>query len=49
MPYFDEVSMELQSGHPGHMNVDDQAAGFDETRGSEEIGSRRESLNSVAE
>jgi hypothetical protein len=49
MPHFDEVSMELESGHPGHMNVGDQAAGFDKTRGSEEIGSRRESLNSVAE
>jgi hypothetical protein len=31
------------------MDVSDQAGGFDEARGCEEIGCRRESLNSVAQ
>jgi hypothetical protein len=29
MPHFDEVSVELESGHRGHMDVGDQAGGFD--------------------
>ena len=35
----DEASVELESGHRGHMDVGDQAGGFDKVRGSEEIGS----------
>ena len=31
----DEVSIELESGHLGHMDVGDQAGGFDKTRGCE--------------
>jgi hypothetical protein len=49
MPHFDEASMELQSIHLGHVNVGYQAAGFDEACGSEKIGRRCESLDSVAE
>jgi hypothetical protein len=49
MPHFYEASMELQSVHRGHIDVGDQAAGFDETGGSEKIGGRCESLDSVAE
>jgi hypothetical protein len=49
MPQFDEASMELQSVHRGHMKVSDQAGGFAKARGSEKIGSRCESLDSVAE
>ena len=45
----DEVSVELEAGHRGHMDVGDQAGCFDKARGSEEIGSRRESLDSVAQ
>ena len=28
MPYFDEVSMEFESGHRGHMKVSDQAGSW---------------------
>jgi hypothetical protein len=49
MPHFDEASMELQSVHRGHVDVGYQAAGFDEAGGSEKIGGRCESLDSVAE
>jgi signal transduction histidine kinase len=45
----DEVFVELDSGHRRHMDVSDQAGGFGETRGCEEIGSRRESLDAVAQ
>ena len=45
MPRVDEASVELQSGHRGHMDVGDQAGGFDQARGCEEIGRRRESLD----
>jgi hypothetical protein len=44
----DEVSVELEPGHRGHMDVGDQAGSFDEEWGCEKIGSRRESLDSVA-
>jgi len=44
----DEVSVEIGSGHPRHLDVGDQASGFDETRGRDEIGCRREYLNGVA-
>ena len=45
----DEVSVELESGHRRHMDVSDQAGRFDETRGCEEIGCRREGLDVVAQ
>jgi hypothetical protein len=38
----DEVSVERHSGHRRHMDVSDQAGRFDETRGCEEFGWRRE-------
>jgi hypothetical protein len=37
MARIDEVSVELESGHRGHMDVGDQAGGFDQARGREEI------------
>jgi hypothetical protein len=49
VPDFDEISVELDSGHRGHMDVGDQAGRFDETRGCEEIGCRREGLDAVAQ
>ena len=49
MPLGDELSVELEFGHRGHMDVGDQAGGFDEERGSEEISRRREGLDAVAE
>lgn len=45
----DEVSIEVESGHRRHMDVSDQAGGFEETRGGEEIRRRRERLDSVAQ
>src|SRR6266436_2449922 len=49
VPDFDEVSVELDSGHRGHMDVGDQASRFDETRRCEEIGCRRETLGGVTQ
>ena len=49
MPHFDEASVKLESVHRGHMDVGDQASGFDKARGREEIGSRRESLDAMTE
>ena len=46
---FDEVSVEFDSGHRRHMDVGDQAGRFDEMRGFEEIGWRRERLDAVAQ
>ena len=43
------VSVELDSGHRRHMDFGDQASGFDETRGREEIGGRRISLAGVTQ
>jgi len=45
----DEVSVELGSGHPRHLDVGNQADGFNETRRRKEIGRRREYLNGVAQ
>ena len=45
----DEVSVEFDSGHRGHMDVGDYAGGFDKTRGCEEIGRGRKSLDAIAE
>ena len=49
VPCIDEVSIEFDSGHRRHMDISDQAGGFDHTRGCEEIGCRRESLDSIAQ
>jgi hypothetical protein len=49
VPHIDKVSVEFDAGHRGHMNVGDQACGFCETRGSEEIGCRCEILNGIAQ
>jgi len=35
---FDEVSVEFDAGHSGHMDVSDKAGRFNETRRREEIG-----------
>jgi hypothetical protein len=48
-PDIDEASVEFESGHRGHMNVSDQAGGFAKASGSEEIRSRWESLDNVAQ
>ena len=48
-PDIDEASVEFESGHRGHMNVSDQAGGFAKASGSEEICSRWESLDNVAQ
>jgi hypothetical protein len=45
----DEVLVELESGHRGHMDVGDQAGSFDEEWRCEEIGRRWESLDAIAE
>ena len=49
MPHIDDASVQFESRHRGHMKVSDQAGGFVKARGNEEIGSRRESLDSVAQ
>jgi hypothetical protein len=49
VPHIDKVSVEFDAGHRGHMNVGDQACGFCETRGSEEIGCRCKILNGIAQ
>jgi hypothetical protein len=48
MPPFDEASMEVESGHRGHVDVGNQAGGFDKARGCEEIRGGSEGLDSVA-
>jgi len=48
IPSIDEMPVEIDSGHSGHMDVGDQASGFHQTRRREEIGGRRESLDAVA-
>src|ERR1700731_4597552 len=40
VPCLDEVFVQLDAGHRGHMDVCDQAGRFDETGGSEEIRRR---------
>jgi hypothetical protein len=49
IPCLDEVSVEFDPGHGRHMHVGDQAGRFNETRGCEEIGCRREGLYTVAQ
>ncbi len=45
----DEVSVEVDSGHSRHLDVGDQAGGFNHPMGREEIGGRPESLDGVAQ
>jgi hypothetical protein len=47
MSRIDELFVELDSGHSRHMDVSDQAGGFDKMGGREEMGCRRESLDRV--
>jgi hypothetical protein len=49
MPHINEASVELESGHRGHVKVSDQAGGFAKAGGSEEIGGRWEGLDTVAQ
>jgi hypothetical protein len=49
VPHIDKVSVELNAGHRGHMDVGDQACGFGKTRGSEEIGCRCEVFDGIAQ
>jgi hypothetical protein len=49
VPCLDEVFVQLDAGHRRHVDVGDQAGRFDETRGSEEIRGRWESLDVVAQ
>jgi hypothetical protein len=49
MPGFDEAPVELDTGHRRHMDISDHAGGFDETRGREDIGSRWENLDDIAQ
>jgi hypothetical protein len=45
----DEMSVECDSGHCRHLDVGDQAGGFSPAMGCEEMGCRRESLDTVAQ
>jgi hypothetical protein len=45
----DEVPVEVDSGHSRHLDVGDQARGFSQATGCEEIGGRVESLDSEAQ
>ena len=49
VPRFNEVSAELNTGHPRHVDVSNEAGGFNETRRREEIGCRRVNLDIVAQ
>ena len=49
VPCTDQVFIEFDAGHLRHMDVSDQAGRFNKTGRSEEIRSRRESLDVVAE
>jgi hypothetical protein len=49
VPRFDKVSVELDTGHPRHMDVGNKAGRFNETSRREEIGRRRVSLDIVAQ
>ncbi len=46
VPRLNEVSMQLNPAHCWHLHVGDQADRFNETRGCEKIGRRREDLDS---
>jgi PAS domain S-box-containing protein len=45
----DEVSVEVDSGHSRHLDVGNQAGGFNQAMGCKEIGGRSESLDGVAQ
>jgi PAS domain S-box-containing protein len=45
----DEVTVEVNSRHTRHLDVGDQASGFTQAMGCEEIGGRLESLDGVAQ
>jgi len=45
----DKTSVEFDPGHDRHLNVGDQAGCFDETRGPEKFGCRRENVGRVAQ
>ena len=49
VPRLNEVSMQLNPAHCRHLHVSDQTDRFNETRGCEKIGRRREDLDSVTE
>jgi hypothetical protein len=44
----DEVPVEFDPAHVGHLDIGDQAGCFGETGGREKIGRRRENVDSVA-
>ena len=48
MPGIDEVPVEFYPAHRRHIDVSDQHGSFLKTRGPEEIGRRRKSLDAVA-
>jgi hypothetical protein len=48
IPRIDEVSIELESVHRGHMDVGDQAGGFDKTAGCEIMDVRFTSTPAVS-
>jgi signal transduction histidine kinase len=49
VPGIDEVPVEVDSGHSRHLDVGDQARGFSQAIGREEMGGRVESLDSEAQ
>ena len=49
IPRVDEVAVKLDPTHPRHLDVRDQASGFEEMRGFEEIGRGRKGLDAVAQ
>ena len=48
-PHFDEMLVELDAGHPWHLDVGDQAIRLGGERRFEEIGRRRERRDGVTE
>jgi hypothetical protein len=44
-----EMSVQFDPGHPGHLDIGDQACRFGKTRRCDEIGRRRESLGVVTQ
>jgi hypothetical protein len=49
VPRVDQMSVELEPSHSGHLNVSDQARGCSEERRCQEIGCRGERFDSVAQ
>src|SRR6516225_770192 len=48
VPSVDEVSIKFDPAHRRHIDISDHAGCFNETRRSQEIGRRRESLDDIA-